>query len=232
MALDLKPEVESIPENIVSQSPNGDDETDTDFHETLPKEVLKIKDITIDKITKKPALVDIKPLKEGKHRESIMKVINKFKVTPIKEVNISDTTPTIIEKTENTKDQITEEQSSKHKSKVADVESCHEKKKLSRQQTSESSTQSRQSDSIGSVIPVITISTTESDDELLQAKKQCKEIHVKEVKGSEERTPKKEKKATSELKSLRRQSSVDSIKEQKIPKKIKEEGGHKYQYSL
>lgn len=112
-----------------------------------------------------------------------------------------------------------------------------------KKQSSESSNFSKNNDSIGSVIPVITISTTESDDEILQGAKNQKNVkdnHKEneskpiELKKCEKRQRGnlKRNKNCSDLKSLQRQSSVDSINE-KNPKERKcEETGHKYQYSL
>lgn len=119
-------------------------------------------------------------------------------------------------------------------------------RKLSRKQTSESSNQSKQSDSISSVIPVITISTTESDEEIRQHSKADDIIRSLEsnnmtkekieIKKHDQRDSLKRIKCSSDLKSLQRQSSVDSINDNKPMKatsgKNDEEGGHKYQYSL
>lgn len=108
-------------------------------------------------------------------------------------------------------------------------------KVLKRKQMSESSTNSKQSDSITSVIPVITISTTESDDEMLRPPKLSNEQQSNknaEKTCNKQELAKQAKRISSELKSLRRQSSVESINENKASKEKKNEEGHKYQYSL
>ncbi|XP_049885402.1 transmembrane channel-like protein [Pectinophora gossypiella] len=226
LALDKKSEEPTSEE--VPPSPNtGDDETDTDFHETLPKEVLKIKDITISKPLdqKKKNNVEFKTETEDtKHKDNL-----KVKVD---------------------KEERSEKRPARHEEKrVAEVideaKPKPEDKQLQRKQTSESNT-SKQSDSFGSVIPVITISTTESDDEVLQSKKgkdvkeKKKDVKDKEkdtkdkhsdIKGKNESKSKKGK-SSGDLKALRRQSSVDSSNEPKMPKEKKGEEGHKYQYSL
>ncbi|XP_063838119.1 transmembrane channel-like protein [Ostrinia nubilalis] len=230
LALDKKTDVETVPEvNNVSQSSNNvDDETDTDFHETLPKEVLKIKDIIFKHV-------------DNKKKSNV-------------EFNIDDSKPKLADKGLKVKIEKEDDRSEKkaniekQKQDLVRVDSLPTSKKttedeyrgkhrMDRKQTSESSTQSRQSDSIGSVIPVITISTTESDEETLQSKKSkgaIKKPHDIEdsniAKASE--TLKRMKKSSSDLKSLRRQSSVESITEKKLPKDNHSEGGHKYQYSL
>ncbi|XP_073957195.1 transmembrane channel-like protein isoform X2 [Choristoneura fumiferana] len=190
--VDKKSEISEL-DNDPSISPNNGDETDTDFHETLPREVLKIKDITIVKPDKKN--VEFKT----KVNEEINKETRNMKLKADKD----DRT-----------DKAAVEKRNSEVPKSSQVDKAIAKK-VNKKQTSETSTHSKQSD-VGSIIPVITISTTESDDDF---------IHVKEKK--EEPSTKKQ----IDLKSLRRQSSVDSSKEQKVERKKSEEG-HKFQYSL
>lgn len=114
---------------------------------------------------------------------------------------------------------------------------------IQKKQSSESSNLSKQTDSIGSVIPVITISTTESDDEILQTinneqkiinENQNEKNNEKVAESVTNKNPKsnlKRNRNCSDLKSLQRQSSVDSINENKSSKEC-EDTGHKYQYSL
>lgn len=239
MAVDKKPEesdIEGI--NIVpSPSPNNvDDETDTDFHESLPKEILKIKDITFRTIPfKKKSSVEFKTDDIEKSR---FKDEDKGLKVSLETVDDRTEKKAILEKQK--QDRHREEMSPKTISKVASgtqEQVTKMKKKLNKKQTSGSSNQSKQSDSIGSVIPVITISTTESDEELLQFKNNSKSKNKK--KGDDDQNSeaiteclKNMKKSSSDLKSLRRQSSVDSINEQKLPKEKIPDDGHKYQYSL
>lgn len=225
MALDKKTDVETVSEiDGPSPAPNNvDDETDTDFHETLPREVLKIKDITIVKPEqKKRNSVEFKT-DNGKKRK-IDEIFSKGLKVKLEKVDDRTDKKAVIEKQindvkEGTKPKIVSEVS-KEKN---DGKKKHEK------QTSQSSTQSKQSDSVGSVIPVITISTTESDEEVLTKKDKKekngqKEKHKDKTEGRPRKTP--------DLKSLRRQSSVESISEQKPPQEKKQDEGHKYQYSL
>ena len=219
MALDKKSDVEAVSE-VPSPSPNNvDDETDTDFHETLPKEVLKIKDIFINKPDKKIRnSVEFKT--DGGKKLKINEIFNKGLKVKLEKVDDRTEKKAVIEKQiqdakETTKPKIVKE-ISKEKNNG---------KKINEKQTSQSSTQSKQSDSIGSVIPVITISTTESDEEML-SNKDNEDKHVQRVKseGKSRKTP--------DLKSLRRQSSVESISENKPSQDKPLEEGHKYQYSL
>lgn len=232
MALDRKSEVNENIDKSISLSPNADDENDSDFHETLPKDVLKIKDITItDKSeqTSKWPVVNLKSFEENK----LKSLINKIKVSAIKENETSESkTDTANQKPENnvTGDKLVQED--KHK----ESDKNNEDRKCSKKQPSDSSTQSKHSDSIGSVIPVITISATESDEEILQSRKPSKsstdDKTIKEQTQPEAEQHKVTKTSSSDIKSLRRQSSVDSVKEQKLSKERKNEQGHKYQYSL
>lgn len=223
MALDRKT-VGEEPDNNISPSTNADDETDTDFHETLPAEVLKIKDIKVinEQHKVRPSQsVDFRAVFDEKHKPQLKKVIDKFKLTQVIDK---------VKKRAEIKTDISE-QDSQIKKNIQKRDSQENVKNddktiLTRRQTSESSTQSKHSDSIGSVIPVIMISTTESDDEILESKKvKVAEINIK----NEEKSVKK---SSSELKALRRQSSVESISEKKDSKGDKEEQGHKFQYSL
>ncbi|CAH1647394.1 unnamed protein product [Spodoptera littoralis] len=220
MALDKKSDVEAVSEvDIPSPSPNNvDDETDTDFHETLPREVLKIKDIFIIKPDKKVKnSVEFKT--DGSKKQKINEIFNKGLKVKLEKIDDRTEKKAVIEKQiqdakEATKPKIVREMSKEK----------NNGKKIHEKQTSQSSTQSKQSDSIGSVIPVITISTTESDEEVL-SHKDSNEKNVQKVK--DDGKPKK----PSDLKSLRRQSSVESISENK-PSHDKKQDGHKYQYSL
>ncbi|CAH0401812.1 unnamed protein product [Chilo suppressalis] len=229
MALDKKPEVETVPEvtNISQSSNNFDDETDTDFHETLPKEVLKIKDIIFKSTeNKKRNNVEFKTPGDENHKINEGKGV-KLKLDKIinyPEKKIKD------ENQDNEKEDLdtpTEKNTKSHT-------------KFERNQTSESSTQSKQTDSISSVIPVIKISITESDEEDKNSKtsKVSSEESSKQYKEEAKSTDssvsslKKVKKSCSDLKALRRQSSVDSMSEHKVSKDKKSEDGHKYQYSL
>lgn len=233
MALDKKTDVETVPEvNNVSQSSNNvDDETDTDFHETLPQEVLRIKDIIFKHVdNKKKSNVEFKT-DNGKPR---MVDYKGLKVNIEKEEDRSEKKANI----EKQKQEVGVDPSTAIVSTTAE-EVDRGNKRMDRKQTSESSTQSRQSDSIGSVIPVITISTTESDEEILQSNKEKKESKSTKQKPQDIKDSttvheglKRMKKSSSDLKSLRRQSSVESISEKNLPKDKKPEEGHKYQYSL
>lgn len=235
MALDKKSDVSANSEAPSPFSYNMDDETDTDFHETLPKEILKGKYIKISRNLehKKKNSVEFKTDDLEKSRRigdnlkvSVEAVSEPTDKKAISHKQLKDTIATIVSKSKSPEQEDTK--------KVQ-----NEDKKINEKQTSESSTQSRQSDSIGSVIPVIMISTTESDEEALQSdekrdtktKERKHKEYVKLSRGNDE-TDKKSKKSSSDSKSLRRQSSVDSIKEQKSAKEIKPEEGHKFQYSL
>ncbi|KAJ8738016.1 hypothetical protein PYW08_000611 [Mythimna loreyi] len=219
MALDKKCDVEAVPEvEVPSPSPNNvDDETDTDFHETLPREVLKIKDIFILKPDKKTKnSVEFKT--DGSKKHKINEIFNKGLKVKLEKDDDRTEKKAVIEKqmqdsAEGTKPKIVKELSKEKKNG----------KKINEKQTSQSSTQSKQSDSIGSVIPVITISTTESDEEVLSHKDDKNGQKVKSG-GKPRKTP--------DLKSLRRQSSVESISENKPSQEKKQEEGYKYQYSL
>lgn len=232
MALDKNSDVDPVPEtNNMSQSSNNlDEETDTDFHETLPKEVLKIKDIIFKHADKKKSNVEFKT---DNIRPKLTDIMG-LKVKLEKEDDRSEKKANIEKQNQN----YSQEASMSYKTnEIAN----RVLKRMDKKQTSESSTQSRQSDStVGSVIPVITISTTESDEETLQCNKEIKETNNESIHKTQEncesRTSseglKRMKKSTSDLKSLRRQSSVDSINELKSPKENKTKEGHKYQYSL
>ncbi|XP_028033498.1 uncharacterized protein LOC114245508 [Bombyx mandarina] len=223
MALDKKVDVEAVSEvdNMSPSLNNADDETDTDFHETLPKEVLKAKDITIvahyDKAKENIVLAKRNDSEENKttvNGKSLkVKNDNKTEKKAVFEKQMKDPQYGDIEKPEEGK-----APEPYPKQTVAQREDM----RICKKQTSESSTKSKQSDSIGSVIPVITISTTESDEETLS---KIEKIEEKEK-------DKKTNKNNTDLKSLRRQSSVDSIQEIKLPKEKKQEEGHKFQYSL
>ncbi|CAG9781757.1 unnamed protein product [Diatraea saccharalis] len=230
MALDKKPEVETVPEviNISQSSNNVDDDTDTCFHETLPKEVLKIKDIIFKSAeNKKKNNVEFKT-----HSDENNKVTN-TKIVKLKFQKLDDHAERNV--AEERQDPVKQNLESDPPEEITKVH-----KKFDKKQTSESSTQSKQSDSIGSVIPVIKISITESDEE----EKQNKQAKINTEKEPSQYKPdtktsdpsvsslKKVKKSCSDLKALRRQSSVDSINEHKMPKEKKSEDGHKYQYSL
>lgn len=235
--IDRKSKVDKIQDVTCSQ--NIDEETDTDFHESLPKEVLKVKDITIAKIPeyKKKSGIDFETdnhsrlkYEEKKHciksersntttaKSNVQ--IEKFHASPVNDdLNCNKTSL---------------------KENIQEVECV---KKIQKSHNSKSSSLSKQTDSVGSVIPVITISTTESDDEVLDKKtsssKSKQEAVNKEendhkcVKHESSKGELKRNRNCSDLKSLQRQSSVDSINENKSPKKEKfEESGHTYQYSL
>ncbi|XP_038216690.1 transmembrane channel-like protein 3 [Zerene cesonia] len=195
-------------------SSNNDDETDTDFHESLPKEVLQLKDIIA---TKK--------------QEHIKRNTVDFTINIKNNMNNDKNSKQMVERS--TKTYENEENHTKTDVKHANF---NKDKKLNRKQTSESSNQSKQSDSISSVIPVITISTTESDEDIIKNsnitknKENIQEIHV-ENKSHVERLRKT--KNNSDLKSLQRQSSFESIHENKITTNDKfDKEGYKYQYSL
>ncbi|CAK1588444.1 unnamed protein product [Parnassius mnemosyne] len=226
LALDKKPIIKAETSELPLPR-TVDDETDTEFHENLPKEILKIKDITVVKMAdhKKKSNVEFKPSDSG---------LAKQRTEPVK---IKIEKKAILEKFK--KDKIIEEDTSSLSYKTANKEITEKnyetlEKKINKKQTSESSTQSKQSDSISSVIPVITISTTESDDEILQPPRISEEANSKksEYQTKKEDLAKKSKRHTSDLKSLRRQSSVDSINDNKAHKGKMSEDGHKYQYSL
>ncbi|XP_037977629.2 transmembrane channel-like protein [Plutella xylostella] len=218
IALDRKSDVEAVPEieNDDSQSPNNDD-TDTDFHETLPKDVLKFKDITVSAtagIRKKSDLI----------REALFKIkdeTNKKNKLRIQTSNDEEKTDKkAVER------KITHPVEDGKEVEMVKNED-NEKRKPSQKQASETSTQSQQH-STGSVIPVITISVTESDDETLHTKKSV----IKKVDDKSDSTGLPMMKSKPDSKSLRRQSSVDSFKEYKAALEKKPEDGHKYQYSL
>ncbi|CAH0703168.1 unnamed protein product [Spodoptera exigua] len=220
MALDKKSDVEAVSEvDFPSPSPNNvDDETDTDFHETLPREVLKIKDIFIHKPDKKVKnSVEFKT--DGPKKQKINEIFNKGLKVKLEKIDDRTEKKAVIEK------QI---QDAKEATKPKIVKEVPKEKtngkKIHEKQTSQSSTQSKQSDSIGSVIPVITISTTESDEEVLSHKDNNE-------KGDQKVNDDSKPKKPSDLKSLRRQSSVESISENKLSHDKKQDG-HKYQYSL
>ncbi|CAG5003308.1 unnamed protein product [Parnassius apollo] len=233
LALDKKPIIKSET-SILTLPRTTDDETDTEFHENLPKEILKIKDITVVKIADHKKKSNV----EFKHNEN---EVAKQRTEPVKikieKIGERTEKKAILEKFK--EDKIIEEDTISLSYKTANKELTRKKdetleKKINKKQTSESSTQSKQSDSISSVIPVITISTTESDDEILQPSRISEETNNKKIEyqPKEEEPAKKSKRNTSELKSLRRQSSVDSINENKVYKGKMSEDGHKYQYSL
>lgn len=220
MALDKKSDVEAVSElGCPFPQPNNlDDETDTDFHETLPRELLKMKDITIVKPKpKKQNSVDFKT--DNTKRHNINEIYKGLKVK-LEKVDDRTEKKAVIEKQM--------QDMCKQKATIESLKEKNERKHLNDKQTSQSSTQSKQSDSIGSVIPVITISTTESDEENLSKKDNVEEHKHSgpkdKIEGKARKTP--------DLKSLRRQSSVDSIGDQKPAQENKLDEGHKYQYSL
>lgn len=234
MALDKKPDVSATSEAPSPFSYN-DDETDTDFHETLPKEILKVKDIKISKNFehKKKNSVEFKtddpekPERRDTNLKVSLEAVNEASdKKAIAKKQLKDRITTIVTKSKSPKDD--------EFKKVT-----NEDKQINEKQTSKSSTQFRQSDSIGSVIPVIMISTTESDEEALQPEEK-KDVKTKERKHKEyvklsrgnDENEKRIKKSSSDSKSLQRQSSVDSYKDQTSPKEIKPEEAHKYQNSL
>lgn len=222
MALDKKPDVEVVPEvDMPSHSINNvDDETDTDFHENLPNEVLQIKDITIVRPEqKKRSSVEFKTNKEKRHKNDengLRAKLEKFDEHTDKKA--------VLER------QMKEAKDSNKSKATSELPKEKGGRKVNEKQTSQSSTQSKQSDSIGSVIPVITISTTESDEEVLtKEEKKAKSVDKDQSKQKSAVKPRK----APDLKSLRRQSSVESITEQKPLSGAKnEEEGHKFQYSL
>ncbi|KPJ09084.1 Transmembrane channel-like protein 3 [Papilio machaon] len=229
LALDKKPEVE-----ITSPSSYAVD-GDNDVYETLPKEILKTKDMTVPKISdhKKKSNVEFKSTDSD-----IMKYKSEQGCLKVKIDKLCERTDkkAVLEKLK--EDKIIEEELTSLPSKTIIKESNTKndgrKKSFDTKQTSESSTYSRQSDSISSVIPVITISTTESDEEQLQYPKVVGE--QKKDRSYTNSNPKQElsktNRSSSDLKSLRRQSSIDSINDSKTPKEKKTEDGYKYQYSL
>lgn len=224
MALDRKSDVETVSE-IEDKPPftTIDDETDTDFHETLPQEVLKIKDITLGSNTSRRENDGQSKyqIKHDSHEKNKLKVL-------VHDENEKSEKKAVMEKkhiSEHKSDKIFEEKSES-------IESDPQDRKYNRKQTSDSSTQSRQSDSLGSIIPVITISTTESDEEILQMKDRKERRNKEQRNKADAEEPPKLKKSHTDLKSLQRQNSVESINEQKTPKEKKPDEGHKYQYSL
>lgn len=215
-------------DNAIPPSPNAlDDETDTDFHESLPREILKIKDITILKRGDRKSRTSVDFTNESKLQTSE----DSLKVATDKreEIDCFSKSQVIATVTEHSYSSIDDHEVFK--------DNTVKEKYFGGKQTSESSVQSKQ-DSIGSIIPVITISTTESDDEILHTKKEkSKEDNVNEqkrkenFKGDVDKDSKKIR-CSSELKSLQRQSSVDSSSEHKMVKEKKPNDGHKFQYSL
>ncbi|KAJ2954092.1 hypothetical protein O0L34_g2308 [Tuta absoluta] len=199
LALDKKTE-ESVSDDVPPSPSNYDDETDnTDFHEALPREVLSLKDITFTK-------------PQQRKRNSVeFKTEIADKLTDNLKVKID-------------KDERNEKRPDRPEVPPIEEEYKEDEKQLQRRHTSDSTT-SKQSDSFGSVIPVITISTTESDDEQLHSKNETKKENKKESDGSSKKTK------SADAKSLRRQSSVDSAKEHK-PQKEKKDDVQKYQHSL
>lgn len=231
MALDKKSDdAVSEVDNAISPSPNPlDDETDTDFHESLPKEVLRMKDITILKRGDRKNRSNVEFTNESilQTTEDSLKVISdkREEFDCVSKAQIIGT--------------VTEPSYSNIDDQEVFKDNTVKEKHIRGIQTSESSVQSNQ-DSIGSVIPVITISTTESDDEILHTKKEKgKEDNMKEKKRKEcyegeipiDNGSKKTRGST-ELKSLQRQSSVDSASEHKMVKEKKPDDGHKFQYTL
>lgn len=216
MALDKKTDVDPVSENDHDAQhflDNLDDLTDSDFHEALPKEVLKIKDITI--------------IKQNDHKKKNNDVFDEPKENAGLKVKLDKPD----DRTEK-KAFVEKQEIENYKKKLSEVQKEVEKtNKIKEKLQSQSSSQSKQSDSIGSIIPVITISTTESDDEILQHKKDTVEDKSKEGK-KERNIVSRNSRNGSELKSLKRQSSVDSINEQNGSSKNKSDDGHKYQYSL
>lgn len=236
MALDKKSDVIATSEVPSPSSYRMDDETDTDFHETLPKEILKVKNIKISKNYehKKKNSVEFKTdIEKPQRKEENLKVSAEV-------ANEGSDKKAVIQK--QLKEKFANIVAKSKSYKPEEQEKVSNKDKMrNEKQTSESSTQSRQSDSIGSVIPVIMISTTESDEEALQpehkkdtkTKERKHKEYIKQCRGNDENE--KRKKTSSDSKSLRRQSSVDSIEEQSSSKSstgIQPEEGHKYQYSL
>ncbi|XP_052751457.1 transmembrane channel-like protein [Galleria mellonella] len=228
MAVDKKPDIEVVSETNNGVSPssnNADEETDTDFHESLPKEVLKIKDI-IFKNTQNKKKISVE-FKTNEDEKSKFQIEDKSLKVKLEKVDDRTEKKAILEKQDRIKK---ETGKSKTSSTEAPKQTQNIDKKLNKKQTSESSNLSRQSDSISSVIPVITISTTESDEEILQSRstKNIKKEDEQDSAGTIAESLKKINKRSSDLKSLRRQRSVDSINE---PKK-KPDDGHKYKYPL
>lgn len=232
MALDKK-SVSAVSEldNAIPPSPNPlDDETDTDFHESLPREVLKMKDITILKRSDHKNWTSIDNTNQSKVRSPE----DNLKVESDKREDYECFSNAQIDGT------VTEQTYSNTDEQEIFKDNTVKEKHIGGKQTSESSVQSKQ-DSIGSVIPVITISTTESDDEILQATKEKgkEDDNVKEKKRKDNckgetsiDNGSKKIRGSSELKSLQRQSSVDSASEHKMVKYKKPDDGHKFQYSL
>lgn len=231
LALDKKPDVEIT----LPSSYNIDGDTDTDFYEILPKETLKTKDMTVPKISdhKKKSNVEFKS-----NDNDIMKYKSEQGCLKVKIEKLCERTEkkAVMEKLK--EDKIIEEEFTSLPSKTiikkSNSNNDGRKKCFNRKQTSESSTHSRQSDSISSVIPVITISTTESDEEQLQYPKVVGEQkkNRSDINSSPKEELSKTNRSSTDLKSLRRQSSVDSINDNKTPKEKKTEDGYKYQYSI
>ena len=217
-----------------------DEETDIGFHETLPKEILKMRDITIAKNSelKKKNSVEFKTIENFNRSDHVTRDDFKEKDSLIYKLE-KNRNEDIHFKVSNTKEKVTNESKPQRKHDSSD-------KFKQKKQSSESSNLSKNNDSIGSVIPVITISTTESDDEFLQGAKNCKaSINTDNEKESRREKPIESKsreqkqrgnlkrnKNCSDLKLLQRQGSVDSINEKNPKEKKVEDSGYKYQYSL
>ncbi|XP_050684067.1 transmembrane channel-like protein [Leptidea sinapis] len=182
-------------------------ETDTDFHESLPKDILKIKDITT---------INDQKMNSTLENETKINLTSKIpsenialKQNKDASYKISDTYDAVL-KTKSTQD--------------TKVTNAHVKKLV----------KNGNSDSIGSVIPVITISTTESDEDILQTNSKPQQSNEKSLKShANNKSPKDRKslshyRSTTDLKSLQRQNSFDTVKFNKDEK----DAGHKYQNSL
>ncbi|XP_059055114.1 transmembrane channel-like protein [Achroia grisella] len=237
MAVDKKPDIETVSDTHDGVSPssnNVDEETDSDFHEALPKEVLKIKDIIFKNThIKKRSTVEFKAQMKT-NETSNFQIEEKTLKVKLEKADDRTEKKAILEKQKLDRMKGETVKSKTDSTEIPEVISNVDRR-LNKKQTSETSNQSRQSDSIGSVIPVITISTTESDEEVLQSRneKNNKKEDDQDYDGNIEDCMQKINKRSSDLKSLRRQSSVDSINEQqKTPKEKKSDDGHKYQYSL
>ncbi|XP_050361227.1 transmembrane channel-like protein [Nymphalis io] len=225
LAVDRKTNEEPLPD-ISPCKNNIDEETDTDFHESLPKEILKIKEITFIKKNeiKKKTSVEFKT--EGDLAFNSQTTDNCTEVNSIVE-NMKDNI--IIEKRMKRNPDIKDIKNNTIDDRYVQKKRNSSDKFIQKKQSSESSNLSKQTDSIGSVIPVITISTTESDDEVLQTINKTNE----KVGNKNSRSNLRRNRNCSDLKSLQRQNSVDSISESKNSKEKKtEDKGHKYQYSL
>ncbi|GBP97586.1 hypothetical protein EVAR_70341_1, partial [Eumeta japonica] len=237
----------ALPSLTLSKSIDSDDRKpnstqDGEYHEALPREILEIKDIGI---TKDNQQIKNKSKFEFKQEKSKLKETIKLHEKS-ESSTFSNEDKALAYRV---KKEIMKRSPTKYKfvseimtEEIDEMRYCEQKespnKMLSKKQISDPSAHTNQSDSIGSVIPLITISATESDDEILQTK-------IKKAKGKLEMTKalyekkyettqspaKNHQKGHSELK-LRRQSSVDSINEQKPSKTKKAEEGPKYQYSL